>query len=35
VALIAAGPMGWGMTVLIGLVVAAPLCLTGIAMVRK
>lgn len=35
VALMAAGPMGWGMTVLIGLVVAAPLCLTGIAMVRK
>lgn len=35
VSLLAAIPEGWGFMVLTGVVVAAPLCLSGIAMVRK
>ncbi|PQZ86746.1 hypothetical protein [Arthrobacter sp. MYb222] len=35
VALLGAGPMGWGAIALIWIIVAAPLFLTGIAMVRK
>ena len=35
VALLGAGSMGWGVIALIWIIVAAPLSLTGIAMVRK
>lgn len=35
VALIGAGPLDWPAMALIGVVVAAPLCATGIAMVRR
>ncbi len=35
VAMLSAGELGWGVTALTGLIVAAPLCITGIVMVRK
>ncbi|WP_345472263.1 hypothetical protein QMQ05_01030 [Glutamicibacter ectropisis] len=34
-AIMSAGPFAWPTVLLIGVVVAAPLCVTGIAMVRK